>query len=102
MGHPHEQSGAFVAAMENVLDLYCKPYDECPPPGLPGRDAQAAHRGPFWIIGTVLFGMVRMSVHAFPLLKSSAENKQCSVLTESRAINKESHLRSTTVNFVSA
>ncbi|MBQ7177983.1 MAG: hypothetical protein IJS08_11275 [Victivallales bacterium] len=31
MGHPHEQSGAFVAALENVLDLYCKPYDECPP-----------------------------------------------------------------------
>ena len=30
-GIPPEQSGAFVAAMENVFDLYCKPYDECHP-----------------------------------------------------------------------
>ena len=41
---PPDANAAFVAAMEDVLEVYHRPHDPDVPRGLPGRDLEATHR----------------------------------------------------------
>jgi Homeodomain-like domain len=41
---PEEPSGEFVYHMEDVLDVYTRPYDPRRPPGVSGRDQRAVDR----------------------------------------------------------
>ena len=42
---PPEQSAEFVCAMEDVLEVYQRPYDPTPPGRVPGRSVQATGEG---------------------------------------------------------
>ena len=41
---PPDANAAFVAGMEDVLEVYQRPHDPASPRGLPGRDIEATHR----------------------------------------------------------
>jgi len=43
MGHSPGASAAFVAAMEDILEVYQRPYESETSPGLRRRDVQATH-----------------------------------------------------------